>query len=34
VESAKAFGSTPAEVGIIRCKFGFYKPFPGYNPEP
>ncbi len=34
VESAKAFGSTPAEVGIVRCKYGFYKGFPGYNPEP
>jgi hypothetical protein len=35
VESAKAaFGNTPAHVGITRCKFGFYKPFPGYDPEP
>ena len=34
VESAKALSGTPAAVGITRCKFGFYKPFPGYNPEP
>ncbi|MEN3280733.1 MAG: hypothetical protein V7607_1873 [Solirubrobacteraceae bacterium] len=35
VESAKAaFGYTPASVGIARCKFGFYKPFPGYDPQP
>ena len=35
VESAKAsFGYTPAHVGITRCKFGFYKPFPGYDPQP
>jgi hypothetical protein len=35
VESAKAFGdSSVAQTGVARCKFGFYKPFPGYNPEP
>jgi hypothetical protein len=37
VESAKTLsfgGPGPAETGITRCKFGFYKPFPGYNPEP
>jgi hypothetical protein len=35
VESAKAaFGSTPATVGITRCKYGFYKGFAGYDPQP
>jgi hypothetical protein len=37
VESAKkpAYSNdTVAHVGVTRCKFGFYKPFPGYNPEP
>jgi hypothetical protein len=34
VESAKAFNSTPAQTGVVRCKYGFYKPFPGYDPEP
>ena len=35
VESAKAaFGYTPAHVGVTRCKFGFYKSFPGYDPQP
>jgi hypothetical protein len=34
VESAKAFNSTPAETGIVRCKYGFYTPFPGYDSEP
>jgi hypothetical protein len=37
VESAKkpAYSNdTVAHVGVTRCKFGFYKPFPGYDPEP
>jgi hypothetical protein len=35
MESSKAFaGDSVAEVGIVRCKFGFYKGWPGYNPEP
>jgi hypothetical protein len=32
LESAK--GSPVAQVGIVRCKFGFYKPWAGYDPEP
>jgi hypothetical protein len=35
MESSKAFaGSDLAQVGVARCKFGFYKPWAGYNPEP
>lgn len=37
VESSKTLaygGPGPAEVGVTRCKYGFYKPFPGYNSEP
>jgi hypothetical protein len=35
MESTKAFGgSGVAHTGIVRCKFGFYDAWPGYNPEP
>jgi hypothetical protein len=35
MESSKAFaGSSVSAVGVARCKFGFYKGWPGYNPEP
>jgi hypothetical protein len=35
LESTKAFGNSGvAETGIARCKFGFYKSWPGYDPEP
>jgi hypothetical protein len=35
LESTKAFGNSGvAETGIARCKFGFYKSWAGYDPEP
>jgi len=34
VESAKAFMSPVDQTGIARCKFGFYKPWAGYDPQP
>jgi hypothetical protein len=35
LESSKAFaGNSVSAVGVARCKFGFYKGWPGYNPEP
>jgi len=35
MESSKALaGSSVSAVGVARCKFGFYKGWPGYNPEP
>jgi hypothetical protein len=34
-ESSKAFaGSSVSAVGVARCKFGFYKGWAGYDPEP
>jgi hypothetical protein len=34
LESTKAFMSPVDQTGIARCKFGFYKPWPGYDPQP
>jgi hypothetical protein len=35
MESSKAFaGSSVSAVGIARCKFGFYKAWAGYDPQP
>jgi hypothetical protein len=34
LESTKAFNSGVAQIGVARCKYGFYSPWPGYDPEP
>jgi hypothetical protein len=34
LESTKAFNSSVAQTGVARCKYGFYGPWPGYDPEP
>jgi hypothetical protein len=35
MESSKAFaGNSVSAVGVARCKFGFYKGWAGYDPEP
>ncbi len=35
LESSKALaGSSVSAVGVARCKFGFYKSWAGYDPEP